>query len=53
MEIGKPNNRLHVPWPILAEGQVRASGLGRLRLLLSLIVSLALLLALAALPHPW
>jgi hypothetical protein len=36
----------------LTEGQVQ-TGPGWLRLLLSLIVSVALLLALAALPHPW
>jgi hypothetical protein len=36
----------------LTEGQVQA-GPDWLRLLLSLIVSVALLLALAALPHPW
>jgi hypothetical protein len=52
LEIGKSNRRLHMPWLILAEGQVPA-GPGWLRLLLSLIVSVALLLALAVLPHPW
>ena len=36
-----------------ADSQVKITGMGWIRLALYLVLSLALLLALATLPHPW